>query len=541
MAQDASLIEVAGRVLSNYRKYVAVPFHIAQWAGMIVVVACIGLYVRYRSAIRKRIKEVESQVNRGLVRRDLTSRPGKVVKVLELYPEFVAASKRDGWKLCSLGEYLSTLRFLGGDEDVLPGILERELKVAIGSTILQSFGPRVGGAMLPLFNVGKVDTWLGQLVSKVVSWVVANVLVDVSDQGWDPIGDMACLPLNVSELISFVNLNQKTRTVPMNVSPVTWMERGEIAYDPTYHTPPTDETPVDDDEEGDKQAGSTSVSDKVLIPNPFVVEDHFDAAISGLEARIRRQDEVTGTSPQAGAEAGMTKDTYRPDDRSLPEPKPVNSKILPGLCVGWGSAKCSHTKREILRNRLFCVLFTKLSYNYQCRKEGKDVDELFVVHMIGKDCFYPDEFFQALLDSGHTMEVCPRSAITTFGLAACVREEDGSFTNIPLAFFLRTGYERYDQRPAYFSCPHGGIDMKIVGPLVGCDENGSPNKCNIQFYMAIEGLCGWHSNHNADVPWIKSVSTTDVYDTKTALRAVRMSGLLACTFNSIGTEMVSIT
>jgi hypothetical protein len=527
----ATAIQHRTNAMINYAKYIIVdtPVHIAQFVGITVVVVGIGLYIKYRSAIKKSLSKLEDSMNKGLVYRDLQSKPAKVVKVLELYPEFVEKSRAEGWELCSLGEYLSTLRFFGSedgtdpkDSSVLPDVLERELMVAMGSAILQSFGPQIGGAMLPLFGIQKVESILGQLVSTVVSWIVSNILVDVSDTGWDPIGDMACVPFNVSELTAFINLNQKTRTAHMDVSPLEWMRRGEVAYDPTYYTPPKND--VDNDNADDK--------DTVLIPNPFVIEEQFNAAISGLEERIRQHEEETNTTPEDG---------YDPNDRSLPEPKPVNPKILPGLHVGWGDAKCSHTKREILRNRLFCVLFTKLSYNYQCRKEGKTGDELFVVQMNGKKCYHPDEFFQALLDSGHTMEVCPRSAITTFGLAACVKEDDGSFTNIPLAFFLRTGYERSDQRPAYFTCPHGGVDMKIEGPLVGCDENGTSHKCNIQFYMAIEGMCGWHSNHNTVVPWIKPVSTTDVYDTKTALRAVRMSGLLACTFNAIGTEMVSCT
>jgi hypothetical protein len=74
--------------------------------------------------------------------------------------------------------------------------------------------------------------------------------------------------------------------------------------------------------------------------------------------------------------------------------------------------------------------------------------------------------------------------------------------------------------------------------LIGIDEKtGKSRRCGIQFYMAVEGMCGWHSNHNADVPWVRSVSTTDVYTNEQALTAIRMSGILACTFNTIGTEM----
>jgi hypothetical protein len=109
--------------------------------------------------------------------------------------------------------------------------------------------------------------------------------------------------------------------------------------------------------------------------------------------------------------------------------------------------------------------------------------------MNGTECIFPDVFVQALIDSGHKVECCPRSAITTFGLACCIKEMDDSWTNVPIAYFFRTGYERSDQRPAYFSAPHGGMDMKIDGPLVGSDPTtGQPYNCNIQFYMAIGTL-----------------------------------------------------
>jgi len=56
--------------------------------------------------------------------------------------------------------------------------------------------------------------------------------------------------------------------------------------------------------------------------------------------------------------------------------------------------------------------------------------------MNGKDCLYPDEFIAALLDSGHTIDVCPRSAITTFGVAVCIKEDDKSRTNVPIGLFF---------------------------------------------------------------------------------------------------------
>ena len=171
----------------------------------------------------------------------------------------------------------------------------------------------------------------------------------------------------------------------MEEPPLKWMERGEIAYDPTYHTP---SSPGDDNRED------------VPIPNPFVIEDHFEAAISKMEERIRNSQREHGG-----------KATYDPDDRSNPEPTPVNRTILPDLYLGWGNAKCTHTQRERLRNRLFAVLLTKLSYNYEKQRRNQDED-FFIVRMNKIDCIFPDCFIQALCDCGHSVTVCPRSTIT---------------------------------------------------------------------------------------------------------------------------------
>lgn len=495
-------------ILDALHRYgVATPIRLFQTVATGACIVAGVIVFRYRSSIRKQLAIVDRKVSRGLVYRDTTGKTTgttKVVKCLELHPKFV--SDNPDWQLCSMGEYLSTLRFFTDDEgkgeDNLPEALKRELHVAIGSALLQSFGPRVGGAMLPMLGINKVDSLMGLAVSKLVSWVVANVFVEYGDE-WDPVGDLAAMPLNVSEIIGFVNLNQKLRTTSnMDVPPLEWMQRGEIGFDPTYHTPPDGPDGAPDGGAAQPAApvdvaaaedgvGPSDAHDRVIIPNPFVVEEHFERAISGLEDRIRAQASVTQTSAQALAEPVMTTDAYDPEDRSLAKPHPVNPTILPGLHVGWGDAKCTHTKREILRNRLFAVLLNKLSYNYQLRTEGRGHDSCFVVRMGGKSCYYPDDFVEALIDTNHSIEVCPRSATTTFGLAACVKEEDDSWTNIPVAFFFRTGYERYDQRPAYFYCPHGGVDVQIQGPLVGVDDlTGKSRKCNIQFYMAIEGRWG---------------------------------------------------
>lgn len=176
-------------------------------------------------------------------------------------------------------------------------------------------------------------------------------------------------------------------------------------------------------------------------------------------------------------------------------------------------------------------LLTRLSSNFHKRANGKD--ELFVVHWHDIVCHYPDELIQAFIDNGHTVEVCPRATIANFGMALCVKEEDGSFVNVPTCIQLRTGVERdSDNKAAYFQAPHGGLDVEISGPLVGTERS-----CDVQFYVSAEGLTGFYANHDVAVPWLKRSSLAEMYSNDTAVRAVRMAGLVGTVFNSIGTDM----
>ena len=64
---------------------------------------------------------------------------------------------------------------------------------------------------------------------------------------------------------------------------------------------------------------------------------------------------------------------------------------------------------------------------------------------------------------------------------------------------LNTGFERYsDNRPVTFAAPHGGIDFYITGPLIG-----TTNSCAMQFYVAFQGLCAFHADHDVILPFKK--------------------------------------
>jgi hypothetical protein len=340
------LLERRGEIF-RYLKTITVdiPLQFIQLVAIVIVIGAIIFFFRYSASIKRHHEMVKQKLLRGLVYREKNSKSNKVIKALELHPAFVK-EHLSSWQLCSLGQYLSSLRFFtdnntanttttiknsdGQTNSMASKLLEKELYVVMASLLIQSFGPSIGSALLPMLGTEKVGSLLGTVASKIISYIIAHVLVD-HNVDWDPIGDMACLPMNVMELISFVNLNQKLQIESkIDVSPVEWMERGEVGFNPTYYTPPLSEdnpdtTSSDEDKiknkrsENDANAAITTTTLRVLIPNPFIIEDHFEAAILGLEDRIRTDqkdscmESTTSTTITSDGGEGK-KDVYDPDD-----------------------------------------------------------------------------------------------------------------------------------------------------------------------------------------------------------------------------------
>ena len=535
-------------------------------AGFLISLLPVTYVFRYRRSIRRRLKEIEDGFSQGIMVRctgnfdddDSPSsslskgtiqkpKKGKEIRCLELNPDFVDAHK-DHWNLVSLGEYLSSLHpaLPGGgpmntNDNVLPTFIEKELEVTIGAVLLRALGRRLGGAILPLLlGTNSVKSRTASFATSVASWWVSHFMIKgkLEEMGAQAsLMDAGTFPFNLNELFGVANLNEKFVSSMMDIKSMEWMRRGEVGYEPSFGRPLLPEEKGDSDDEANNthskdDDGLAEIPE--LVPNPFIISIHWNSAIEGME-KIHMSKATTKApeTPNAEAKEQSTGYNYDPNDRSLPDPTPINPRLLPDLHLGWGSAKCTHTKREIIRNRLLAVLLNKLSYNFYQKEQNQS--NLFVVKMTetSSNLEYPQDFVQALLDSGHTVEMCPRAHMTSFGLAVCVKERNGTWSNVPIGIFLQSGYERgEDNRPAHYIMPHGGMDLRLTGPLVGKD-----GRCDIQFYMAIEGMCGWHSNHNADVPWLQSTSFANVYSHKQAILALKLAGILAVTFNALGTEM----
>jgi len=189
--------------------------------------------------------------------------------------------------------------------------------------------------------------------------------------------------------------------------------------------------------------------------------------------------------------------------------------------------------------RLLSILLNRLGANYFRRAEGEPESNIFQLRMNPDDnpITTPWQFIQALQDSGHKVEMVPTSRMTTFGMALCVKEEDGSWTNVPLGIFLETGYEDKDGNMAPAMVPHSGLDMFMSGPLAGSRADGTPSELRLQHFVGIEGFCGWHPHSNPEVPFNEAIERGERLSGEDAVRAARVAGLYANCLNGLATQM----
>jgi hypothetical protein len=469
-----------------------------------------GHLIRYAKAVRKAIKQLHDEdrlFNSGMVRLDPEDRPSvseQPMRILELNPTFVQANKH--CSMTSLGEYLSSIRPAKFPKDMeLSDWMEKELQSVMGLLLLSYLGPNIGKTMLPSLGFGVIETRLHAIASTVAMWWAGHFSGDAKEtkkRKDNPVSsDSGVFGITLSGMVETANTHRQAQGTNMEKSPLECMEIGEVAQNPNFGANHLD-------------------SDEPLLPNPFLVSEHFKKALRGMEKLIEQKD-----------------GEYDPHSRTMPDSEPVNEKLFPGLHFGWGDALDSHTKREVVRNRLMCCLLNRLGFNYYRDEQGSG--NHFVIKMTekGKPIIRPEEFVQCLLDSGHSFVACSKQHITSFGIGLSIKEKDGSWSSIPLALFYQTGYADENGKEVHASCPHGGMELNISGPLIGTDKTGNPNHCSLANFMAIDGLCGWHSNHYTDVPWLEYVQAGKEYRGKAALDVVRMEGLLSVVLNATGTEL----
>ena len=121
-------------------------------------------------------------------------------------------------------------------------------------------------------------------------------------------------------------------------------------------------------------------------------------------------------------------------------------------------------------------------------------DEKYVVVIDGKDIRKTEDLVKVIVDMGHKVSVAVTSHVTTFGMALCLEEEDGTFTQVPLAAMVENGYTDRNDRKSYTALTHGGLNLDIKsGPLL--------NNINIQHFIAIEVRVSCTSTNCFGLDW----------------------------------------
>jgi len=205
----------------------------------------------------------------------------------------------------------------------------------------------------------------------------------------------------------------------------------------------------------------------------------------------------------------------------------VDEKTLPGLCWGACGIPLTMTRRNILEGRLLCILLNRLASN-DIRKEFPDDGGGDFAVQVDTDTpvlLRPEDLVRALAATDGCTAACRvASRTTTFGVALCVAEPDGTYSHVPVGMPIRSGM-RFgpdgDAVPVYL--PHSSVDLEIRG-MPGSDSD----RLLVQYYHDSTGFAGWNNGHYPDAPWALDGTGRDV----DCFKAVRMAGFHAAVTNS---------
>lgn len=467
--------------------------------------------LRYRRAISKRLQNIDASTFFGgkspkdpfRLIRDKTKKSNRHFSLVDLNPEFVE-KYASTCRMTSLSEYLGELRPSIVDDE-LPEWLENEIQAAFGLALLRALGPTMGKALLP--GTGFLDSMTGRIARLAVSiWTDNENVERGSDE--DSLVEQTRIPLTLYNIVFLTELNyqrsrlSKKTNIPIYPTPWEVLCRGEVAHPISFGgTLPKEE-----------QQGQEPQED--LLPNPFYFSQDWHMTIQSMEEKLMQK------ATESGGQV------YDPHSKALPPPKPIDDRLLPDLYLGLAGVASTHTQRESLGNRLLSVLLNRLTSNYL--PDMKETDFVVVLDN-GHEIRKTEDLVKAIINMGHQVEVVVTSHLTSFGIGLCLKEDNDSFTPIPLAAMVENGYADKSDRKAYTALTHGGMNLEIQsGPLL--------RNISIQHFIAIDGLCAWASNSNADAPWIRDIECGPRLKGYEVLPAVRLAAMQALVVSTVGTD-----
>uniref|UniRef100_A0A7S1BN76 Uncharacterized protein n=1 Tax=Corethron hystrix TaxID=216773 RepID=A0A7S1BN76_9STRA len=403
---------------------------------------------------------------------------------------------KDKHKLLSLGDYLSTLRPVGDKK------LTEELDVILGKALILSLGPKIGYAALPALGLipnSLKDGGMGALTSLISSAGIedpkfAHLASMSTTYGVKTLGGISMMTLaGTADVGAAIAVDSYKNDMNKSDEPSTVEETVKLGGTKTKNNAPDS------------------------IPNTFIMPIHYNKAIFAMElATINELDH-------------LEKQKYNPHEVEVSVPVPVEEVTLPDLHWGHGKVARTHSKREIIENRLISILLNRLSFNnmkneFPVRKNDKPGTFGIKMEEDGDLITTPETFIGALQNLGHTIKCHACSRTTTFGLALCVKNKHGTFSSVPLGLRVRSGLQDKHGNPVPAFLTHSSIDLDIKGPTV----NGL-----VQFYQNIEGFSGWDSGDYPDIPWAFEGCKRSL----DACKAVRAAMFVGTFLNSVGDKM----
>lgn len=576
-SSNTSKLSTTSILLDSFKSVLASPGGIAT---SVVGFVALLVYWRYQGAIRQRLKRVKEEswlfgAGVTMVRGDVEDESHHLfpnLQFLQVNPEFEEA--HPDWNFVALGDYLASLRPKQLPKNVssqdLPKLIQQELEAGLALALLKALGPNLGGALLPAVGFGPVQGQAQKLGSQLATRWVLTQQKDTED-------DKAGLPISILSLLALTESNAKVNggTTKSRSNPLKSTANIDDSEDPSMTSVLNDKSPgtylsaIQKMKRGENVNGPTF--DETMVPHSgFVLTKHFHWTIQRMEgimvkkghcgdhssvelqtARADLEEEEEEEPGDASPEPAKPTEwqPYNPNDRSMGSLVPINPRLFPDLYLGYGDAPCSHTKRQVLQMRLLAVLLNRLGANYHRVANNNGDESLFTMQLDadGPVISKPTELIQGLIDIGQDISVGATSRMTSFGLGMCIKEVDGSWSNVPLGVFLESGYEDESGTMAPVMMPHSGLRLIIGdGPLTDkqaeeyddFDESAVSNPLIIQHFIGIEGFCGWKSDQNPEVPFIENVeSGRPLKAASEIVRAVRLAGLYATVLNGLATDL----
>lgn len=183
------------------------------------------------------------------------------------------------------------------------------------------------------------------------------------------------------------------------------------------------------------------------------------------------------------------------------DPKEIHS-VFEGLYFGNQGLAPLFSPKEEMTSAVVSSLCNKLIANALIGTSMTPLESsqgLFRVRVGGKTVQSLEGLFAVLEKMGHDVTCTMRTNVTSMGVGLSALCEDGMFSQIPLAYPLKTGLTipKSETRPVYDEAvtlmTHGAVFIRIQGPLI--------QNAEIEWCLNVTGLTGFQPVGGVHRPW----------------------------------------